>query len=54
MVPALLERFPGAKIVYVRARADEAAAEDATPVEAILGEDAPAAIETEEDDDLDF
>jgi DNA polymerase-3 subunit gamma/tau len=52
LVRAVLERFPGAQIVDVRQRADEAA--DASPAEAILGEDAPAAIETEADDDLDF
>jgi DNA polymerase-3 subunit gamma/tau len=52
LVQAVLERFPGAQIVDVRARADEAA--DAGPAEAILGEDAPAALETEADDDLDF
>ncbi|KAA2231563.1 DNA polymerase III subunit gamma/tau [Salinarimonas soli] len=54
LVQAVLTRFPGAQIVDVRQRADEAAADETAPEAAILGDDAPAALETEADDDLDF
>jgi DNA polymerase-3 subunit gamma/tau len=52
LVQAVLTRFPGAQIVDVRQRDEEAP--EPGPQAAILGEDAPAAAETEADDDLDF
>ncbi|HYF53125.1 MAG TPA: DNA polymerase III subunit gamma/tau [Salinarimonas sp.] len=53
LVQAVLERFPGARIVDVRQRADEAG-EDAAPADGVPGEDAPVPIEPDADDDLDF
>jgi DNA polymerase-3 subunit gamma/tau len=54
LVQAVLTRFPGAQIVDVRQRADEAAAEEAAP-EAAIPDDAPPPFDPDaEDGDLDF